>query len=83
MQYVDLAFNITPVLHPNGFPWRWAWLDFGCIALMDGVLARTLLRDLRIHSIVPVKDPRLSEAMGLYLVPAPGFDPDSNETSPG
>ncbi|HWX22274.1 MAG TPA: hypothetical protein VN578_20430, partial [Candidatus Binatia bacterium] len=47
MQYADLSFNITPVLHPDGFPWRWLWLDAGCIAFMGGVLASVFLRDLR------------------------------------
>jgi hypothetical protein len=79
MQYVDLAFNITPVLHPDGFPWRWVWLDAGCIALMGGVLAKAFLRDLRRHPVFPLKDPRLSEALGLYVVPVPGWDPESSE----
>ena len=74
MQYVDLAFNITPVLHPNGFPWRWLWLDAGCLALMSGVLAKAFLRDLLRHPPLPIKDPRLSEAMDLYLIPAPMLD---------
>jgi len=35
MQYVDLSFNIMPVLHPDGFALRWicwtpaAWLSWG------------------------------------------------------
>lgn len=71
MQYVDLAFNISPVLHPNGFPWRWLWLDAGCIAFMGGVLARAFLRDLCRYPPLPLKDPRLSEALDLYLIPVP------------
>jgi hypothetical protein len=60
MQYVDLSFNIMPVLHPDGFALRWVWLDAGCLALMGGV------RDLNRHAPYPIKDPRLAEAMGLY-----------------
>jgi hypothetical protein len=71
MQYVDLAFNISPVLHPDGFPWRWCWLDAGCIAFMGGVLGRIFLRDLQRHPILPLRDPRMSEALGLYLEPVP------------
>ncbi len=71
MQYVDLAFNITPVLHPDGFPFRWLWLDAGCIAFMGGVLAKAFLRDLRRHPVIPLKDPRMREALGIYLVPVP------------
>jgi len=74
MQYVDLAFNVVPVLHPNGFPWRWLWLDAGCTVLMGGVLAKQFLRDLQRYPPLALKDPRLSEAMGLYLVPAPGTE---------
>ena len=40
MQYVDLSFNIMPVLHPNGVALQWVWLDAGCLALMGGVLAK-------------------------------------------
>jgi hypothetical protein len=80
MQYVDLSFNITPVLHPNGFPWHWLWLDAGCIAFMGGVLAKAFLRDLRRYPPLPLKDPRLREAMGLYVVPVPGFAEESEET---
>jgi hypothetical protein len=76
MQYADLAFNIAPVLHPDGFPWRWAWLDAGCILFMGGVLASAFLRDLETYPILPLRDPRLSEALGLYQVPTP-------ETGPG
>ncbi len=74
MQYVDLAFNISPVLHPDGFPWRWAWLDAGCIAFIGGLLAKVFLRDLHRASPFPLRDPRLSESLGLYLVPVPGAE---------
>ncbi|MEI8042308.1 MAG: hypothetical protein WCL11_12935 [Verrucomicrobiota bacterium] len=66
MEYVDLAFNIMPALHPDGFALRWIWLDAGCLALMGGVLAKAFVRDVQRHPPYPVKDPRLAEAMGLY-----------------
>jgi len=44
MHYFDLSFNIHPVLHPNGYPWQWIWLDFGCLAFMLGVLATVFLK---------------------------------------
>ncbi|MGO9200633.1 MAG: hypothetical protein ACLQM8_08835 [Limisphaerales bacterium] len=85
MQYADLAFNITPVLHPNGFPLRWLWLDAGCVAFMGGVLAKAFLRDLSRHPFFPPRDPRLSEALGLYIVPVPGQAdrPDEDRPPPG
>jgi hypothetical protein len=83
MQYFDMAFNISPVLHPDGFPWRWVWLDAGCIAFMGGILAKVFAHDLARSSPLPLKDPRLSEALGLYVVPVPdgASAPDTTLTS--
>ena len=74
MQYVDLAFNIAPVLHPAGFPWRWLWLDAGCIAFMGGVLAKAACATSGAIRCCLSKIPRLSEALGLYVVPGAGTD---------
>ncbi len=70
MEYVDLAFNISPALHPNGFPLRWLWLDAGCLALMGGILAKAFIRDLQRFPAYPLKDPRLSEAAGVPHITA-------------
>jgi hypothetical protein len=64
MHYLDLSFNIMPVLHPEGYPWAWAWLDLANCALIGGVLARAFLRQFSTHAPFPIRDPRLSEAMG-------------------
>jgi len=66
MHWLDLSFNIMPVPYPNGFPWQWLWLHFGCWAFMGGLLAWVFLRDYRRYAPYPIKDPRLIEAMGLY-----------------
>jgi hypothetical protein len=66
MQYVDLSFNIMPVAHPEGFPLKWIWLDFGCLAFMLGLLARVFLAKFAGAPPYPLKDPRLIEAMGYY-----------------
>jgi hypothetical protein len=66
MHYFDLSFNIHPVLHPEGYPWQWIWLDFGCIAFMVGVLATVFLKKYASAAPYPLKDPRLIEAMGHY-----------------
>lgn len=66
MHWVDLAFNILPVVHPEGFPWKFIWLQFGCWAFMCGVMAWAFLREYAKHPPYPIKDPRLIEAMGLY-----------------
>jgi hypothetical protein len=70
MHWVDLAFNIMPALHPDGFALRWLWLDTGCFALMAGLLSSVFLQKYARHAPYPVKDPRLIEAMGLaYPLP--------------
>jgi hypothetical protein len=66
MHYFDLAFNVHPVLHPDGYPWQWIWLDFGCIAFMVGLLANRFLAKYTEAAPFPLKDPRLVEAMGHY-----------------
>ena len=64
MQYVDLSFNIMPVLHPNGFALRWVWLDAGCLALMGGVLAKVFLRDLNRYPAYPGQRPEAGRGHG-------------------
>jgi hypothetical protein len=66
MHWIDLSFNIMPVPHPEGFPFRFIWLHVGCWAFFAGGLAMVFLRDYRKYAPFPVKDPRLIEAMGLY-----------------
>ena len=50
---------------------------------MGGVLAKMFLRDLNRFPPLPVKDPRLSEALGLYIVPVPGQCQDADGQLPG
>lgn len=66
MHWVDLSFNIMPVPYPNGFPWQWLWLHFGCWAFMVGVVSKVFLWQYAKHPPYPIKDPRLIEAMGMY-----------------
>lgn len=66
MHWVDLSFNVMPVLHPDGFPWQWIWLHFGCWACLAGGLTMVFLKKYAAHPPYPIKDPRLIEAMGLY-----------------
>ena len=74
-------WNLKPAAAPDGFPFRWVWLDFGCLALMGGVLAKVFLRDFAAHAPFPIKDPRLGEAMGLRSpVPAQISGGESDES---
>jgi hypothetical protein len=82
MHWLDLAFNIMPALHPDGFALRWLWLDAGCLAFMAGFLSRVFLKKYGRHAPYPVKDPRLIEAMGLgHRLPAqfPGGELDQTD----
>jgi hypothetical protein len=65
MHFVDMGFNILPVLHPEGVAWRWLWLDLGCLAFMMGLLIKLFIARLQRHPAYPIKDPRLPEALGL------------------
>jgi len=47
MHWVDLAFNIMPVLHPNGFAAH--WLDVSCFAFMGGLLTMVFLKKFASH----------------------------------
>ena len=65
MHFVDLSFNILPVLSPKGFPLNLIWLIFGCWAFMAGFLAKVFLKKFAETAPYPLKDPRLIEAVGL------------------
>ncbi len=65
MHFVDLSFNILPVLAPHGFPLSLIWLIFGCWAFMAGFLAKVFLKKYAETAPYPLKDPRLIEAIGL------------------
>lgn len=86
MEYVDLSFNIKPVADPNGFPWQWMWVDFGCLAFMGGCLAKAFLAKYAACAPYPIKDPRLIETVGHYH-PMPtqisGGDLDPADNLPG
>lgn len=80
MQYVDLAFNISPVLHPNGFPWRWLWLDAGCIAFMGGVLARAFSSRSSSLSAFAAERPQAERGVGSLSHPGADVGPANQQT---
>ena len=65
MHALDLAFNIFPALHPDGYPLHWIWLPIGTLLLMGGFLAAVFLKKFQAHPPYPQRDPRLLEAMGV------------------
>ena len=71
MNFADLAFNILPAspLNQGGYPFRWIWLQFGCVAFMGGLLSWAFLKNFNAHAPFPKRDPRLHEAMGIAFEP--------------
>ncbi len=65
MHYVDMTFNIMPVMFPEG-P-HVSWMDFACVAFIGGLLVKLFLKSLNAHPMFPQKDPRFAEAMDIYV----------------
>ena len=65
MHFVDMSFNIMPVLHPDNFHVHWA--DIGCMAFIGGVLSMVFLKYYFSNPPYPLKDPRLAESLGVYV----------------
>ena len=66
MNFLDLSFNILPAHHADGYPFKWIWLQFGCLAFMGGFLGWAFLKNFNRYAPFPQKDPRLHEAMGIH-----------------
>jgi hypothetical protein len=78
MHFVDLEFQIMPALRENGFfsatfPFltHGLLLDAACMMFIGGALAQIFIWSLNRHPIYPLKDPRMAEALDVY-VPAAG-----------
>ncbi len=65
MHAADLAFNILPTSHPQGYNLKWFILPLGCILFMGGVLGKVFIKNFNAHPPYPQRDPRLLEAMGV------------------
>lgn len=68
MHFLDLSFNIMPVLHPNGFVLH--WLDIACWLFIAGVLSTFFIKFFNSHPPFPQKDPRFAETLKVYVAPA-------------
>lgn len=67
MHYIDLSFNIIPVVHPDNYMLH--WIDLACLAFIGGLLAKIFISNLYAHPIVPQKDPRFAESQEIYVPP--------------
>ncbi len=65
MHAADLAFNILPALHNDGYHLKWIFLPVGCLLFMGGLLGKIFIRKFNAHPPYPQRDPRLLEAMGV------------------
>jgi hypothetical protein len=74
MHFMDMSFNIVPVLHGDNF--HLDWMDLACMAFIGGFLANRFISQLNSHPILPQKDPRFAESQDIY-VPAAGLAPAS------
>jgi hypothetical protein len=79
MHFVDLEFQIMPSLpsQKDGFfhftfPFvtRGLLVDVACLMFIGGLLAKIFVASLNRHPIYPRKDPRMAEALGVYVPPA-------------
>ena len=79
MHFVDLEFQIMPSLpsQKDGFfhftfPFvtRGLLVDVACLMFIGGLLAKIFIASLNRHPIYPRKDPRMAEALGVYVPPA-------------
>lgn len=72
MHYCDMAFNIGPSLHPNGFVLH--WMDIACLLFMVGLLTKVFVKNFLAHPPYPQRDPRMAEGLDIYV-------PSSSEIS--
>jgi hypothetical protein len=70
MHFVDMEFQIMPSLHPNSILTGGLLSDIACVLLFTGVLAKVFVVSLNRWPVYPVKDPRMAEALGVYVPPA-------------
>jgi hypothetical protein len=70
MHFVDLEFQIMPALHPQTILNPGLLSDLGCVLLFIGVLMKAFIASVNRYPLYPLKDPRIAEAMGVYVPPA-------------
>jgi hypothetical protein len=69
MHFVDLEFQIMPALHKNTILTGGLLVDAACVLFFAGVLMKVLMASINRYPVYPLKDPRLSEALGVYVPP--------------
>jgi hypothetical protein len=77
MHFVDLEFQIMPALHKESILTPGLFVDAACVLFFVGVLMKVFIISLNRYPLYPLKDPRMSEALGLYVPPH-----DDSSTAP-
>jgi hypothetical protein len=70
MHFVDLEFQIMPALHKDTILTGGLLVDAACVLFFAGVLMKVFIASLNRHPVYPLKDPRMAEALGVYVPPA-------------
>ena len=68
MHFVDVSFNVMPVLLPHGYEQKplAIGLVLACMAFIGSVIAVVCMKNFAAHPPYPQKDPRMAEALGLH-----------------
>lgn len=64
MRFVDLFWLVAPQFHPQGI--RFHWLDLAAVVAIGGVWLAYFTWQLRGRPLVPLRDPRLQEALARH-----------------
>ena len=77
MHFIDMSFNILPVVSPDGYPAP--ILDLAAVVLIGGLLTRIFIKDFNSHPPYPQRDPRMAECQGVYVQPLSESDSGATE----
>lgn len=69
MHFVDIEFQIMPALHAESILSWGLLVDLCCVLFFTGVLMKVLIASINSHPLYPLKDPRMAEALGIYVPP--------------
>ncbi|HEX3719274.1 MAG TPA: hypothetical protein VH595_15055 [Verrucomicrobiae bacterium] len=69
MHFVDLEFQIMPALHDASILTSGLVVDIAFVLLFAGVLMKVFIISVSRYPVYPLKDPRLAEALGVYVPP--------------
>jgi hypothetical protein len=66
VHFLELHWQVMPVLHPEGF--SPSWIDLATLAALTGGVGFLVLRAFKATALVPRGDPRLQESLSFQNV---------------